>query len=98
MMLSLLLAQAVANPPIDWQSWFQFGLGAVIALYLIVYDGPRQRDKYEASINSQQVRYEASIKEIVAEFRGVLREERESRKEEMRLLRESWQNRGVITA
>ncbi len=94
----LLLAQAAATvsqtPPIDWQGWLQLGFAATVALYLLVYDGPRQRDKADQMIKEMQGRYEGSLKVVMDDFKTTLREERDSRKEEMRLIREAFSCKG----
>lgn len=77
------LAQATVAP-IDWNDWSQFGLGALLAGYLLVYAMPRAQDKNEAS-----------LKAVVADFKEICREEREARKEEMRLIRETFECRAV---
>lgn len=76
----LLFAQAVTPSPIDWQSWLQLGFAAGVAIYLLVYDGPRTRDKYEAN-----------LREMVKQFKEMMEEERAARKEELNLLRSAFQ-------
>ena len=77
-----LFAQASAVSPVDWQGWAQLGFTAGVAVYLLVYDGPRTRDKYEAN-----------LREMIKQFKEMMEEERTARKEELHLLRDAFKCR-----
>lgn len=79
----LLFAQAVPSPVVDWQGWAQLGFAAGVAVYLLVYDGPRTRDKYESN-----------LKEMIKQFKEMMEEERKARKEELTLMRDAFRCHG----